>query len=382
MKIAYDANLLTVKEKTGIPNYQKYIIKHLQKIYKDNTYYFNLFSVRHTPRKIREIYEVSSLDPEITKLNIKCFPKEYYDKIGSFIPYSFFFRDKVQITHFFDYIIPWGTSGKKIITIYDMTFKTFPETMNEDSRNSLNKNIRLSTDRTDKIVAISEFSKGEIIKYLNISEKKFTVIPCGVDHELFYPINNKESITNTLKKYNIQGDYFLYIGTIEPRKNIERLIDSYHILKERHTDLPLLLFVGKLGWLYDSIIKKITSLGLEKHIIKLGFIPDDDMLPLLCGAYAFVYPSLYEGFGIPPLEAMSCGVPVLTSNVSSLPEVVGEAAIKVNPFDIEEIADGLERLFLNNELRASLIQKGIDQAKKFSWDRSAVLTMDLYKSLC
>jgi glycosyltransferase involved in cell wall biosynthesis len=339
-----------------------------------------LFSIRNTQKKIENIKK--TLGADNVNLNVcSWFPKALYDEFCNFVPYRFFFGHKVQITHSFDYLIPFGVYGKKIITIYDMTFKAFPETMASKYKDYLRKNINLSIKRANKIVTISEFSQNEIVKYLNIDPKNISVIPCGVDRDIFFPITNKTIISDTQKKYNIHRDYFLYIGTLEPRKNIERLIDSYSLLKMKYNDLPLLLLGGKLDWLYEPIITKIKTSKLEKNVISLGYIPDEDIVPLICGAHAFVYPSLYEGFGIPPLEAMSCGVPVLTSNTASLPEVVGNAAITANPFDIEEIANGLERLLLDNELRKDLIQKGLERSKKFSWEHSASLTMDLYKSL-
>ena len=169
--------------------------------------------------------------------------------------------------------------------------------------------------------------------------------------------------------------YLLYLGTLEPRKNIERLIESYYLVCNELSELPKLVLAGGKGWMYDSIFDKIKELKLEDKVIFTDYISDDDVPVLMNASKAFLFPSLYEGFGMPVLEAMACGVPVLTSNLSSLPEVVGDVAVLVDPFSKDSIRDGIIKLLTDNNLRESLKKKGLERSKQFSWSK---VTRDLY----
>jgi glycosyltransferase involved in cell wall biosynthesis len=284
------------------------------------------------------------------------------------------------VTHFLSYLIPPGVKGKKIVTIYDMTYKAYPETMTS-FKLALDLNLKNSCNRADKIITIASFSKEEIVKYLSINPEKIAVTPLGVDINRFHPIKDRSLLLNIKKKLNISEDYFLYLGTLEPRKNIKRMIEAYAILKRKYNDIPQLVLAGRLGWGYDSIFESIAKNKLENVIKYINYISDEDKILLLNGAFLFIYPSLYEGFGLPPLEAMACGIPVLTSNTSSLPEVVGNAALAVDPLDIDAILNGMECLINNHNLRKDLSERAMVQAKKFSWDSTASMTMDVYQDV-
>ena len=179
----------------------------------------------------------------------------------------------------------------------------------------------------------------------------------------------------------IEGEYFLYVGTIEPRKNLERLITAYNIFCQRHKDAPKLVLAGGKGWLYDGIFARVTELGLTAQVIFTKYVPAEDMNPLMCGALDCVFPSIYEGFGMPPLEAMASGVPVLASDAASLPEVTGDCAVVCDAYSEESIADGLERLYSDESLRRELSVRGLERAKQFTWDASAEMLYDIYKEL-
>jgi glycosyltransferase involved in cell wall biosynthesis len=381
VKIAFDAQPLVQDNKTGVSIYEEMIIKKIQELFLDNTYTFNFFACPDENKKYDRLVSFKQKGGKIngyTKFNAYI-----YDVIGNIfnIPYSFFFKDRVQLTHFFGFFVPPGISGKKVVTIYDMVYKVYPETMKYAIKLLFKLNLNKSCQRADKIITISEFSKNEIIRYLNVNPDKISVVPCGVDLEYFRPINDVSLIEEIKKKYKIPSEYFLYLGTLEPRKNIERLIDAYNQLKIRYSNIPKLVLAGQTGWLYKTIFEKVMNLQLENDVLFLGYVFREDLVPLLCGAFAFVFPSLYEGFGMPPLESMACGVPVLTSNVSSLPEVVGDAAIMVDPLSIDEISDGLEQLLTKEELRKELSIRGLERAKLFTWEKAACLTMHIYKSL-
>jgi len=188
-------------------------------------------------------------------------------------------------------------------------------------------------------------------------------------------------LKSRLRGIGIDYPYILYLGTLEPRKNVERLIEAFIQLKKKQINEKLLIS-GIKGWDYQSIFDKVASLGVEKEIIFSGFIPNELIPFLYNGASAFVYPSLYEGFGLPVLEAMACGVPVVTSNVSSLPEVAGDAAILINPYSVDELADGIWRILSDEELRNQCIEKGIERAKSFTWERCAMETMKAFNEVC
>ena len=242
--------------------------------------------------------------------------------------------------------------------------------------------LKKSMKRADMIVTVSEFSKSEILKWFPEHEKKLRVVPCGVDLDRFKPCTEPERIPQVKQSLGIEGDYFLYVGTIEPRKNLERLIIAYDIFSKRKGgDVPKLVLAGGKGWLYDGIYGKVQELGLDKQVIFTKYIPSEDMNPLMCGALAFVFPSIYEGFGIPPLEAMACGVPVLASDAASLPEVTGDCAVTCDAFSEESIAEGLARLCDDGELRKDLSVRGRKRAELFTWDSSAEKLYNVYKEL-
>jgi glycosyltransferase involved in cell wall biosynthesis len=382
MQIAFDAFSLATSKKTGIAYCSIYTIKEMQKEYKDNFYIFNLFCIRNRKDKVNRLNDF--IDKSNSNISV-CYGVSYFlymliNKIIP-IPYSIFFPKQAQVTHFFDFFIPPGVNGKKVVTIYDMVFMAYPETMQKSAKLVHKLNNKISCKRADKIITISQFSKNEIIRYLNIDPEKIVIIPCGVDTEIYHPLKDVKLVEDIKKKYNVEAQYFLYLGTLEPRKNIERLIKAYKILKVKYPNAPKLVLAGGRGWLYKSIFEEIHTQKLENDVISLGYIPTEDIVPLYCGAIAFLFPSLYEGFGLPPLEAMACGVPVLTSNTSSLPEVVGDAALTVDPMKIEEIALGMERLLSDKNLRNNLSLLGIQRAKMFSWTNAAIKTIELYKNL-
>ena len=381
LNIQFDVQLLMDENKTGISWTAQKIIEGLAKAYRQNTYLLNYFALIHLQEKRNFLSEL--LKYGCRSNECRWFHSSLYKILYNFvpIPYSLFFGNKSDITHFMNYYVPPGVKGKVVTMVYDMVYKVFPETMNTKTRIMLNLIMKRSCKRADIIVTISQFSKNEIIKYLKVSQEKIVVMPCGVDLELYRPDYSKETVFKVLDKYGISSEYFLYIGTLEPRKNIERLIDAYYILKQRSANSHKLVIAGRKGWQYDSIFKKVNSLGLNDDVIFTGYVDAADSPVLIKGAAAFVFPSIYEGFGMPPLEAMACGTPVITSNVASLPEVVGDAALMVDPFSVEAIAGAMERIISDIHLRSELSQKGLERASSFSWDHSVRIISEVYARL-
>lgn len=380
MNITFDAIPLIADKITGIGWCEAGQTMKLAELYPENRFEYSFFADRrgNASRRIKQ-FSGSNI-----RLNTSPFPKKLYRLLSVMlpVPYSAFFGKKSDITHFFNYIIPPGVKGKTVVTVHDMVYKAFPETVRGRTRFMLDAGLKKSLKRADMVVTDSEFSRSEIIKYFPWCEKKLRVVPCGVDTKKFYPCDDKEKIANVKASLGIEGEYFLYLGTIEPRKNLERLIRAYSVFSKNVTNAPKLVLAGGKGWLYDGIFARVKALGLEDKVIFTKYVPAEDMNALMCGSLAFVFPSLYEGFGMPPLEAMACGVPVLTSGAASLPEVTGDCAVIVDPYDIKSIAKGLYRLYKDKELRSRLSREGIERAKEFSWERSAGLLYNIYKELC
>ncbi|MCD7964843.1 MAG: glycosyltransferase family 4 protein [Clostridiaceae bacterium] len=380
MKIAFDAQLLFEKQKTGIGWNSKKMIDELIQI-PGNEYHLNCFNFRINPERDQLIRYYR--DKGCIVHECRWIPASIYNHIERLIPfpYCLFFRQTADVTQFFNYTIPFGVKGKRITIVHDMAYKAFPDTVAQKTRRWLDGHLEQYCRRADIIITVSEFSKNEIIKHLGIPSEKIQVIYNGVDLDQYHEINNIQQIETVKQKYGITGEYLLYLGTLEPRKNLEGLLTAYMHLKNEQENTPKLVIAGKRGWLYDSIFEKVKEYGLQKNVIFPGYIAADDAPTLLSGAFLFIFPSLYEGFGIPPLEAMACGTPVITSNCSSLPEVVGEAAVLIDPLDIQSIKNSMRELINHPEMRQTLGEKGKMRAKQFSWRASAEKLLYIYNGL-
>jgi glycosyltransferase involved in cell wall biosynthesis len=234
-----------------------------------------------------------------------------------------------------------------------------------------------------RIIADSEATCLDLIRHYHIQEHKITVVYPGCDRSLA-PVTDRELLTSVRARYRLAHSYLLYVGTLHPRKNLVRLIEAFAFLtasldaetKDGASPLQLVL-AGQKGWLYDDILAQVRKLGLTERVRLTGYLPPADLPALLSGARAFVFPSLYEGFGLPVLEAMACGTPVICSNVSSLPEVAGDAALLVDPLDVDALAAALEQVVVDPELRRALVERGFRQAARFSWRRCARETLQV-----
>jgi len=249
-----------------------------------------------------------------------------------------------------------------------------------DNRIGYARYLRL-LQRADHLIAISEATKRDAVARLRIPPERISVTPLAVDERRFYP-RSQEEIERALARYSLRRPYVLHIGSSDPNKNTSNILRAFDVFSRREHAEHVLCIAGK--WPAQALAQLERShAGLlsSGRLRMLGYVPDDDLPALYGGADLFVYPSLLEGFGLPILEAMRCGCPVLTSTVSSLPEVAGDAALLVDPRDSEAIADGLARVARDSELRAVLVRRGLRRADNFSWTRTAELTLRVYRSL-
>lgn len=381
MKIAFDSQILFERQKTGIGRNSEAIISNYIQLDIDDIVlnYFRMLE----KNKREEIIDHYLTNHKVNINKCKWFHSVLYNRLNRYfrLPYKLFFREEADVTQFFNYVLPPGVKGKTALYVYDMAYKVYPETIGEKTLRMLNENLADSCRRADRIITISEFSKQEIIKYLGIPSEKIAVVPCAVDHSVYNNIIDLDLLTVIKNKFNIDQDYFLYLGTLEPRKNIERLIDAYAALHKRDTLIPKLVIAGKNGWNYDNVFKKVNDYKINENVIFTGYIKAEEAVTLLKGALAFVFPSIYEGFGMPPLEAMACGVPIITSNVSSLPEVVQDAGYLIDPFSAEDLSEAMFEIINNSEKRERLIEKGLKRAKEFTWKGSAELLRSVYENM-
>ncbi|MDF2611938.1 MAG: glycosyltransferase family 1 protein [Lachnospiraceae bacterium] len=380
MKIAFDAQLLFEKQKTGIGWTVEHLLKNME-LKDGNEYCLNYFSLHRREEKKEKIKEFVALGYRTNPCG--WLHNVIYRKLWNYmpIPYSLLFGKKQQITQFFHFDIPPGIKGKAVTFIYDMVYKAYPETIRRETLDMLDHNLSRACEKADHIITISEFSKNEIIKYMNVPENKISVMPCGVDHAKFHPNYSKADIEGSKAKYGINQDYILYLGTLEPRKNIIMLIEAYAKLREESINSPKLVLAGKKGWLYDDIFEKVKQYQMSEDIIFTDYVDADDVPLLLNGATMFVFPSIYEGFGLPPLEAMACGTPVISSNAASLPEVIGDAGILVDPYSCEELKNAMQLVINNEILRAELREKGILHSNNFTWKASVNKLFEIYTKL-
>jgi glycosyltransferase involved in cell wall biosynthesis len=285
---------------------------------------------------------------------------------------------EVNVFHSSDVLLWQQPDALNVVTIYDLTALLFPEHHTPGTRELQARKWRFARDKADVVIAISDATKRDIVAHLGISPSRIRVV-CGGVGPAFRPIESRQVIEQTLAPLRLTpGEYILYVGTIEPRKNLVRLVEAYHRVRKL-APAPKLVLAGARGWKFEGMFERVETLGLKDAVVFLGQVPADILPALYNGAVAFAYPSLYEGFGLPPLEAMACGVPVIASDTSSLPEVVGDAGVLVDPKDTDALADALAALLNDDERRAELSARGLARARAFSWEKAARKTLEIYR---
>jgi len=287
-------------------------------------------------------------------------------------------RFSLDLLHSTDFIPPLYTTIPTVITVHDLAFLHWPHFLTKDSA-AYYSQIDRAVRHAKHIIVPSESTKQDLTAMLGVPPIKISVIYEAAD-DLFVPLPIATTRSEVTHKYHLPDSFILFVGTIEPRKNVDGLIRAFHHLRSKYgvRDTALVI-AGGSGWLYNETLELIRQLQLEQSVFLVGRVPDEELHKLYVAARCHVHAAHYEGFGLPPLEAMACGTPTIVSNVSSLPEVVGDAALLVDPSNWEEIAVAMHRLLSDEQLHQGLREKGLQRARYFSWESVARRTMEVYK---
>ncbi len=357
MIIGIDGNEANIKNRVGVGRYAFELLKQFGKNQKSNVKYQIYLKEKPLP----------DLPIESENWKYKVIgPKKFWTQIG--LPFDLFFeKEKPDVFFTPTHYAPRFSTCPRVISIMDLSFLKYPEMFKKNDLWQLKSWTGYSVKKAAKILTISQSSKNDIIDYYRVPEDKVIVT---------YPGFNKikDNMVHVPKKYGIEGEYILSVGTIQPRKNYEKLIEAFSTLDPNPYTLVI---VGKKGWLYEKILKAPEKNGVKNQVKFLEFVPNEDLPFLYKNAKCFVLVSLYEGFGLPVLEAMNYGCPVVVSNVSSLPEIAGQVGTLVNPDSVGEIAKGIRKILeLDDSQRKAMIEQGQMLAKKFSWEKCAKETLD------
>ena len=284
----------------------------------------------------------------------------------------------VSLLHEPHYVLPPLVPCRAVVTIHDCIHLMFPQYLpNRFAYGYARATLWAATKRAERIFTVSETSKADILRYCDVPAERIIVVYNAIDDRFAAP-PDMEAVERVRERYQLNGPFALYVGNIKPHKNLERLIDAFDLVRRNGYERLELLIIGDQISKYPRLRRAVDKHKLHKHVRFLGFVADDTLAALYRLATVFVFPSLYEGFGLPPLEAMASGTPVVTSNRSSLPEVVGDAAVLVDPYSAASIAEGIQRVLSDADLRRTLSERGLARAREFSWETSIRRIHEVY----
>jgi len=381
MRITIDISPLTRQKRTGIENYIFNLCRNLPKVDKENEYVLFGNSYGHCQSLRTAVEEIGVENYQNMTAKISKVPRSVLRLTWKYAhaPSAERLVGNIDIFHA-STIMPPLKRAKLVVTIFDLAPIQFKEFFTKEAARYFTNYFKSIIPKADVVIAISNSTKNAVLEYFNIPEDRIQVTPLAANDN-YKQISDSNIIRKAKVRYGINRNYILFVGTLEPRKNLRNLIKAYSILPDYLKRNYALVLCGKRGWYYEEIFRTVRELNLEGNVIFTEYVPDKDIPLLMNGAKVFVYPSFYEGFGLPPLEAMACGTPVISSNVSSIPEVVGDAGILVNPKDVEELSDAIQRVLSNDQLRAQLSEKGLKHAGKFSWRQTAEKTVEVYNKV-
>jgi glycosyltransferase involved in cell wall biosynthesis len=288
-------------------------------------------------------------------------------------------RERPDLFHAPHYVLPAGVHCRSVVTIHDCIHLMFPQYL--PSKMALayaRAQMWAAARRSHCILTVSDASKRDILQLFNVPPEKIVVVYNAIDSH-FWITPEQETVARVRERYQLDHKFVLYVGNIKPHKNLVRLIEAFDELRRGDLEDLKLLIIGDEISKLPGLRRAVHRHKLHKHVRFLGYLPDDQLAVLYRMASVFAFPSLYEGFGLPPLEAMASGTPVVTSNISSLPEVVGDAAVLVDPYDVGSIVDGLRRVLTDPVRAEEMRRKGLIRAREFSWERSVAKTLEVYR---
>jgi glycosyltransferase involved in cell wall biosynthesis len=366
MKIGIDARL-TYYRPGGIAEYTRHLIQELAGLDAESDY-----------RVIQHHRDTHTLLPGPNFRRINAFTPchhrwERWTLSAELLP------RRLDIVHSPDMIPPQWGARRHVITVHDLHFLHYPQFMTEESLRHYKGQIEWAVRHADHILVISQATANDLINLLNVPTETITVHLLGVN-EQFTPLSDADIRSHTAR-FDLPDTYILFVGTFEPRKNIVGLLDAYHILRGELPDAPPLVLAGRRGWLFEDIFAKVDALNLGDHVAWIEDVPWDDLPAIYNGARVFALPSHYEGFGLTALEAMACGTPPVVANRSSLPEVVGEAGLLVDPDDPADLAAALQQVLQDNDLHDRLREAGLARAAMFTWRKTAEIALTIYRNL-
>lgn len=375
MKIAIDVSLLS-EPGSGTWSYIKYLIEHLAQVDKTNQYYLYSILTRNYRKKVTKI-EI----PEQSNFRFREFycPSTFSNfSLRMSFPWAKLTRE-CEVVHMPAYTVLPPVKAKVVVTIHGLSCLVYPKTCTLRMRRRYSYFLTWVRQKADVVISVSEATRKDLIQLAHIPPEKIKVIRFAPSKK-FRLVNGDAVIDSILKSYKIERPFILSVSVLSPIKNLGTAIYAYQRYLVKNPKSPYkFVIVGRRGWLYQEIFKIVENLGIQEKVIFVGQLAHDQLVYIYNAADLFLFVSLYEGFGIPVLEAMACGTPVITSNVSSLPEIAGDAAKLVDPYNIEDIASAMEELLNDKELRREMAEKGFEKAKCFSWEKTAKETIRVYE---
>ena len=368
MDIAINCRSFLNKNYTGIGRYTYHLLKSLSEIDNQNSYL--LYARKGIFNHNRKI---TNFGAKNFFLRIDRFHKGLEKTVGKIDIYHSPSPDTVNINH----------GVKIVVTVHDLIFKTFPQGHTQKTIEETEKQFENFINKASKIICCSKSTMHDLQKYFHVKDEKVSLVYQGVDKNVFYIIGKEEErqAEHTLRSKGIRDPFILFVGTIEPRKNLENLLYAFEKIKAKQMFNGKLVVIGMQGWMSEGIEGLIRKLELEDDVLFLGYLPDEELRYFYNKAEVFIFPSFYEGFGFPIVEAFSCGTPVITSNISSCPEVAQDAALMVDPHNFEDIAQAIARIVHDPKLKRELREKGLKRAGDFSFHNTARKTLEVYRDV-
>jgi glycosyltransferase involved in cell wall biosynthesis len=369
LRIAIDAHMVGTRE-TGNETYILNLLKGLAMVDQTNTYDIYTIDRALLPAELGKVENFQAVEVR---------PASSFLRIPFVMPFVAW-RQSADLLHVTYNAPPWCPCPL-VVTVHDISYDLFPDSFSPRDRLVLSTLVPFSLRRAARVITGSEHTKRDMVGRYGLPEEKVVVTYYAADHA-FRPILDRQRIAAIKAKYGITTDFILFLGSLQPRKNLLRLIEAFTLLHEGGALAHKLVIAGPALWRESEVYDRVRKYGLEEDVVFTDYVPHEDMPLLYNAADLFVFPSLYEGFGLPPLEAMACGTPVVASNISSLPEVLGDAAILVDPYDVQQLARAMHDVLSSGDLRQEMAAKGLERARRFSWAETAHKTLEVYQEVC